>query len=71
MVMSIPGKTNKGVEYMTASCTYHHDGGSTVASRSLWVLETAYSPPENTSLTYELGDIKVCLSNMKPSVRGC
>lgn len=71
MVMGIPGKTNKRVEYITASGTYHHDGGSAVPNRSLWVLERAYSTPENTSLTYVLGDIKVSLKSMEPSIRGC
>lgn len=71
MVMGIPGKTNKRVEYITAPHTYHHDGRSTVPNRSLWVLETTYSTPENTSLTYVLGDIKVCLNNMGSSIGGC
>ena len=55
--MGTAGKT-KTVGYITVSCTCHHNGGSIVPDKPLLVLDPAYSTPENTTLTYMLGDVK-------------
>lgn len=63
MIMGTAGKSNKRVGYITVSCTCHRDGGSTVPNKPLWVLEPVYSTPENTTLTYVLGDISLSESH--------